>query len=87
MSGRSETFVQNVGVVSDSSLVRIIEPLITQVTVPVSPEIGPVAPASATTDTSIDGASAEKPATATKPPEKTQEKPPVDQKRRHKREQ
>jgi YbbR domain-containing protein len=86
MSGRSETFVQNVGVVSDSSLVRIIEPLITQVTVPVSPEIGPVAPASATTDTSIDDASAEKPAAAI-PPEKPQEKPPVDRKRRHKREQ
>jgi YbbR domain-containing protein len=86
MSGRSETFVQNVGVVSDSSLVRIIEPLITQVTVPVNPEIGPVAPASATTDTSTDDASAEKPAVA-KPPEKTQEKTPPDQKRRHKREQ
>ena len=87
MSGRSETFVQNVGVVSDSSLVRIIEPLITQVTVPVSPEIGPVAPASATTDTSIDDTSTEKPATATTPPEKPQEKNPPNQKRRHKREQ
>jgi YbbR domain-containing protein len=87
MSGRSETFVQNVGVVSDSSLVRIVEPLITQVTVPVSPEIGPVAPASATTDTSGDEASAEKPATVTTPPEKPQEKNPPNQKRRHKREQ
>jgi len=81
MSGRTETFVQNVGVVSDSSLVRIIEPLVTQVTVPVNAEIGPVAPASATTDTTAEEASVEKPA-ETKPPEKT----PV-QKRRHKREQ
>jgi len=81
MSGRSETFVQNVGVVSDSSLVRIIEPLVTQVTVPVNAEIGPVAPVSATTDTTAEEPSVEKPA-ETKPPEK----PPV-QKRRHKREQ
>ena len=44
MTGRTETFLQNVAVVSDSSLVRIIEPLTTQVTVPVIPEIGPVAP-------------------------------------------
>jgi len=48
MTGRTETFVQNVAVVSDSSLVRVIEPLTTQVTVPVSAEIGPAAPAEAT---------------------------------------
>jgi YbbR domain-containing protein len=60
MTGRTETFLQNVTVVSDSSLIRIIEPLTTQVTVPVSPEIGPVAPLTTTTET----------ATETAPPEK-----------------
>jgi YbbR domain-containing protein len=45
MTGRTDTFVQNVAVVSDSSLVRVIEPLTTQVTVPVSAEFGPTAPA------------------------------------------
>lgn len=44
MTGRTESFDQNVAVVSDSSLVRIIEPLTTQVTVPVLAEIGPAAP-------------------------------------------
>jgi YbbR domain-containing protein len=57
MTGRTETFQQNVTVVSDSSLVRVIEPLTTQATVPVSPEIGPVAPVTTTE-------------TATEPPEK-----------------
>ena len=52
MTGRAETFQQNVTVVSDSSLIRIIEPLTTQATVPVNPEIGPVAPVPAATDTS-----------------------------------
>jgi len=51
MTGRTETFVQNVAVVSDSSLVRVIEPLTTQVTVPVSAEIGPAAPAAEATST------------------------------------
>ncbi len=59
MTGRTETFVQNVAVVSDSSLIRIIEPLATQATVPVNPEIGPVAPVSVTDTT--DTASEEKP--------------------------
>jgi hypothetical protein len=49
MTGRTETFLQNVAVVSDSSLIRIIEPLTTQATVPVNPEIGPVAPLTTTT--------------------------------------
>jgi YbbR domain-containing protein len=49
MTGRTETFVQAVVIVSDSSLIRIIEPLATQATVPVNPEIGPAAPA--TTET------------------------------------
>src|SRR6185295_10132230 len=51
MTGRTETFLQNVTVVSDSSLIRIIEPLTTQATVPVNPEIGPVAPVATTTET------------------------------------
>lgn len=41
MTGRTETFVQNVAVVSDSSLIRIVDPLLTQVTVPVTAEVGP----------------------------------------------
>ena len=60
MTGRTETFLQNVTVVSDSSLIRIIEPLTTQATVPVNPEIGPVAPVTSTTET----------VTETAPPEK-----------------
>ena len=52
MTGRTETFVQTVAIVSDSSLIRIIEPLATQATVPVNPEIGPAAPtATETTET------------------------------------
>ena len=44
MTGRTETFIQNVAVVADSPLVRIVEPLLTQVLVPVTGEIGPAAP-------------------------------------------
>lgn len=44
MTGRTGTFTQNVGVVSDVPQVRIIEPLSTQVTVPVLAEVGPAAP-------------------------------------------
>lgn len=47
MTGRTETFTQSVAVVSDSPLVRIVQPLVTQVTVPVAPEVGPSAPAAA----------------------------------------
>ncbi|MEA2416531.1 MAG: hypothetical protein QOI58_3188, partial [Thermoanaerobaculia bacterium] len=54
---RTDTFLQNVTVVSDSSLIRIIEPLTTQATVPVSPEIGPVAPV-ITTETATETAPA-----------------------------
>ncbi len=50
MTGRTGTFVQNVAVISDSPLVRVISPLTTQVTVPVLAEVGP-APPSETTDT------------------------------------
>lgn len=41
MTGRTGTFVQNVAVVSDSPLVRVVEPLTTAVTVPVLAEVGP----------------------------------------------
>ena len=52
MTGRTSTFVQNVAVVSDSPLVRVISPLTTQVTVPILAEVGPVPPAATdTTDT------------------------------------
>jgi YbbR domain-containing protein len=71
MTGRTDTFVQSVGVVSDSSLIRIIEPLSTQATVPVSPEIGPVAPVTATTATEA--------ATETAPPP---EKPAPEKKKK-----
>lgn len=45
MTGRATTFVQNVAVLSDSPLVRIISPLTTQVTVPLLAEVGPDPPA------------------------------------------
>ena len=51
MTGRTETFVQNVAVISDTPLVRVISPLSTQVTVPVLAEVGPELPAADTTDT------------------------------------
>lgn len=41
MTGRTGTFVQNVAVVADSPLVRVISPTTTQVTVPVLAEVGP----------------------------------------------
>ena len=41
MTGRTDTFTQNVAVVSDSSLIRVVEPLVVRVTVPVTPEVGP----------------------------------------------
>jgi YbbR domain-containing protein len=44
MTGRTATFVQDVAVVSDSPLVRIVSPLTTQVTVPVLAEVGPEPP-------------------------------------------
>lgn len=58
MTGRTETFVQNVPVVSDSPLVRVLFPLTTQVTVPVLAEVGPPSQTD-TTDTT---------ATTTAPP-------------------
>jgi hypothetical protein len=50
MTGRTATFLQNVAVVSDTPLVRIVAPLTTQVTVPVLAEIGP-APRTETSET------------------------------------
>lgn len=50
MTGRTGTFVQNVAVISDSPLVRVISPITTQVTVPVLAEVGPE-PAPTATDT------------------------------------
>jgi len=57
LTGRTATFVQNVAVVSDSALVRIIDPINADVTVPVTPvvtstepptETAPPAPAKTT---------------------------------------
>ena len=48
MTGRTEEFKQRVAVVSDSSLVRVIDPPTTEVTVPVSAEFGPAAPLTGT---------------------------------------
>ncbi|HUJ14721.1 MAG TPA: CdaR family protein [Thermoanaerobaculia bacterium] len=51
MTGRTASFVQNVAVVSDSSLVRVIEPLMTEITVPVTETVGPIVPETDTTAT------------------------------------
>ena len=50
MTGRTATFVQNVAVVSDSPLVRVVAPLTTQVTVPILAEVGPNPPATETSE-------------------------------------
>lgn len=55
MTGRTATFAQSVAIVSDSPLVRIIEPQTTMVTVPVLAEVGPVPPATDTTATPTSG--------------------------------
>ncbi len=60
MTGRTETFVQNVAVVSDSSLIRIIDPLMAQVTVPVSEEIGPAPPTQTETTETVEKKSKKK---------------------------
>lgn len=54
MTGRTDTFVQNVATVSDSSLVRVVEPLSVQVTVPVTAEIGPTVPTETTETTTTE---------------------------------
>jgi YbbR domain-containing protein len=48
MTGRTATFTQSVAIVSDSPFARIIEPMTTQVTVPVLAEFGPPSPESET---------------------------------------
>ena len=48
MTGRTALFVQNVGLVADSPLVRVIDPQTVEVTVPVLAEIGPQPPENAT---------------------------------------
>ena len=59
MTGRTDTFTQNVAVVSDSPLVRVIDPITVQVTVPVLAEVGPEKPPTTTTATTT--ATQEKP--------------------------
>lgn len=49
MTGRTDSFVQNVSIVTDSPLVRVIDPTLTQVLVPITAEIGPQAPLTDTT--------------------------------------
>lgn len=61
MTGRTETFTQTVAVVSDSPLVRVIDPLTVQVTVPVLAQFGPQAPTATATATSTDTTTQEKP--------------------------
>ena len=56
MTGRTGTFTQSVAVVSDAPLIRVIEPLTTQVTVPVYAEVGPPEP----TTTATTGTQSEK---------------------------
>jgi YbbR domain-containing protein len=56
MTGRTATFVQEVAVVSDSPLVRIVSPLTTQITVPVLAEIGPNPPPDASDTAATDTA-------------------------------
>jgi YbbR domain-containing protein len=55
MTGRTDTFVQNVAVVSDVPQVRVIAPLIARVTVPVLAEVGPAAPPAVTASETEDG--------------------------------
>jgi YbbR domain-containing protein len=60
MTGRTDTFTQSVAVVSDSPLVRIVQPLTTQVTVPVGAEVGPAPPAAPATTATTTGDKTEK---------------------------
>lgn len=51
MTGRTEPFAQEVAVTSDSALIRVLEPQSTEVNVPVTADVGPVAPAEAESPT------------------------------------
>lgn len=75
MTGRTETFIQDVPVVSDSPHVRVVSPLTTQVTVPVIAEVGPTLPA-ATTDSSSTTADAAGTSPATTSQEASPEEEP-----------
>jgi YbbR domain-containing protein len=55
MTGRTALFVQSVGVVSDSPLVRVVEPQSVKVTVPVLAEIGPEPSTTTSSSTRDDG--------------------------------
>ena len=48
LTGRTATFQQSVAVVSESPLVRVVQPLTTQVTVPILAEVGPNPPSTET---------------------------------------
>ena len=63
MSGRTETFTQRVTILSDSQLVRVIEPLTTRVTVTILAPVGPTQPPPEATGTA--------PATTTEQPATT----------------
>jgi YbbR domain-containing protein len=73
MTGRTATFVQNVPVVSDSPLIRIVDPQRTQVTVPVLAEVGPLPeqlePAEMTATTTATTSTTTTTTTAEPPPE------------------
>lgn len=60
MTGRTDTFTQNVSIVTDSPLIRVIDPTLTQVMVPITGEIGPQAPVTDTADTATTATSPEK---------------------------
>jgi len=60
MTGRTDTFVQNVTVTTDSPLVRVIDPPAVEVTVPVTAEIGPQQPPAETTTAESNTAPPEK---------------------------
>jgi YbbR domain-containing protein len=62
MTGRTDTFTQSVAVVSDSPLVRVIQPLAVLVTVPVLPKVGPI-PATDTAEPDADTTTASSTAT------------------------
>lgn len=79
MTGRTETFVQDVPIVSDSPHVRLVSPQTTQVTVPLIAEIGPALP-----DTTTTAASTE-PKPPTSPATTSQEAKPEEEPRRRER--
>lgn len=70
MSGRTETFVQRVTILSDSQLVRVIEPRTTNVTVTILAPVGPAQPPPDATGTAPT-TSGTAPATTTEQPSTT----------------